>query len=279
MDGFSSVSEEKLPSDFVMQRHRPAPMPHAHVHGHVEIILPVGCQLTYQTQMGPYSAPDNMISVLWGQIPHRVSEITGNGEILIANLPLSDLLSWSMPEFFLAELFAGSLVVAKSTDELDVGLFARWHQDYNSNDHNLITVARMELQLRLRRQSIVGWKTDGDTTFQQDKSSQQSIRVQKMIRFMAENYRLPLSVSDIASHAGVSEGHAMGIFQRILNTSIKSYLTKLRLHHARASLANGNDKILSIALDSGFGSLSRFYEVFVSETGQTPRAFRQSQKP
>lgn len=278
MDGFSGVLEEKLPANFVMQRHRPTPMRKAHVHGHVEIILPIGCQLTYQTQIGPCVAPDNMISVLWGQIPHRVSHIDGNGEILIANLPLSDLLSWSMPEVFLAELFAGSLVVAKTADALDAGLFARWFDDYTGKDATLVAVARMELQLRLRRQSIRGWKTNTAPHQSQRTATQQSIRVQKMIRFMAENYRSPLTVQDIASHAGVSEGHAMGMFQRILNTSIKSYLTKLRLHHARASLANGNDKILSIALDAGFGSLSRFYEVFVSETGQTPRAFRQSQK-
>lgn len=278
MEGFSGVAEEKLPADFVMQRHRPLPMRNAHVHGHVEILLPVGCSLTYQTQMGPCYAPDGIISVLWGQIPHRVSDIDGNGEILIANLPLSDLLSWSMPEFFLAELFAGTLVVAKNRDSLDPGLFERWCNDYVGSDKNLIAVARMELQLRLRRQSILGWEANSRPKQIIAPSTQQSIRVQKMIRFMAEHYRTPLTVGDIASHAGVSEGHAMGMFQRILNTSIKSYLTKLRLHHARAALTNGNDKILSIALDSGFGSLSRFYEVFVAETGQTPRAFRQSTK-
>lgn len=278
MDGFSGVAEEKLPADFVMQRHRPQPMRTAHVHGHVEILLPLGCTLTYQTQMAHCLAPDGVISVLWGQIPHRVSHIEGDGEILIANLPLSNLLSWSMPEFFLAELFAGTLVVAKNADPLDPGLFARWCSDYVGSDKNLIDVARMELQLRLRRQSILGWKTTSGTMQATTPNTQQSVRVHKMIRFMAEHYRTPLTVKDIASHAGVSESHAMGMFQRMLNTSIKSYLTKLRLHHARAALTNGNDKILSIALDSGFGSLSRFYEVFVAETGQTPRAFRQSTK-
>jgi AraC-like DNA-binding protein len=41
-------------------------------------------------------------------------------------------------------------------------------------------------------------------------------------------------------------------------------------------LVNGDDKILNIALDSGFGSVSRFYEIFVRDTGITPRAYRRS---
>ena len=55
-----------------------------------------------------------------------------------------------------------------------------------------------------------------------------------------------------------------------------SYLTKLRLYHAKSALVGSSDKILTIAMDSGFGSLSRFYEVFVKDTGQTPQNFRQS---
>ena len=108
-----------------MQRHRPAPMPVAHVHGHVEILLPVGCTVTYLTQTGSVRALDGRISVLWGQIPHRVSAIDGDGEILIANLPLSELLSWSMPEVFLARLFAGELVTANSSHSMDTEQFGR----------------------------------------------------------------------------------------------------------------------------------------------------------
>jgi AraC-like DNA-binding protein len=68
----------------------------------------------------------------------------------------------------------------------------------------------------------------------------------------------------------------MSLFQKTLETSINSYLTNLRLHHARTMLVNGDDKILNIALDSGFGSASRFYEIFVRDTGITPRAYRRS---
>ena len=97
-----------------------------------------------------------------------------------------------------------------------------------------------------------------------------------MIRFMAEHYTQPISVSDIAGAGGVSDGYAMGLFQKAFGTSITSYLTKLRIYHAKSALIETDEKILTIALDSGFGSLSRFYEVFSQDAGQTPQNYRRA---
>lgn len=101
-------------------------------------------------------------------------------------------------------------------------------------------------------------------------------RVHDMIRYMAEHYTQNITIKDIAAAGGVSEGYAMGLFQKSLSMSITSYLTKLRLYHAKSALIETNEKILNIALDSGFGSLSRFYEVFNQDTATTPQSFRQA---
>jgi AraC family transcriptional regulator, melibiose operon regulatory protein len=263
---------------FVMQRHVPEVMPAVHTHGHVEILLPINCHIAYLTQLGLNIAPANHLCVLWGQIPHRVTEIMGDGEVMIANLPLAELLSWSLPEVFLARFFAGQLVVSNNVEPLDPGHFGRWHADYVDKDLALIDVARIEIQLRLRRQSISGWRSGVARPIElASKGGRAASRVQTMIRFIAEHYRQPICVADVANAAGVSKGHAMSLFRIALETSINGYLTHLRLHHARTMLVNGDDKILNIALDSGFGSLSRFYEIFVRETGVTPKAYRQSQ--
>ena len=268
---------EMQAAGFIMQRHKPEVMPDLHSHGHVEILLPVDCRLSYQTQLGLNIAPANHLCVLWGQIPHRLTKVVGDGEIMIANLPLAELLSWSMPEVFLAQLFAGQLVVSNEPEPLDPGHFGRWHADYCDADLNLIDVARMELQLRLRRQSIAGWHSGISRPLEIVASgARTAARVQSMIRFIAENYKNSITVADVAEAAGISKGHAMILFQKTLETSINSYLTNLRLHHARTMLVNGDDKILNIALDSGFGSVSRFYEIFVRDTGITPRAYRRS---
>ncbi|MDA9639483.1 helix-turn-helix transcriptional regulator [SAR116 cluster bacterium] len=94
---------------------------------------------------------------------------------------------------------------------------------------------------------------------------------------MSENYRLPTTVADIAAEAGISKGHAMTLFQKQMNTSMISYLNELRLRHAQSALANSNEKIVNIAFDAGFGSMSQFYEVFQRATGDSPQVWRNSQ--
>ena len=55
---------------------------------------------------------------------------------------------------------------------------------------------------------------------------------------------------------------------------IKEHITRIRLSHAQMLLSNSDAKILSIAMDSGFGSLSSFYEAFQSHLDTTPSVFR-----
>ena len=101
-----------------------------------------------------------------------------------------------------------------------------------------------------------------------------SQHVHKMIRFLAENYTNPISVADVAAAASISTGYAMGAFKKSLGQSINGYLNQLRLHHAKVALIDRGEKVITVALDSGFGSLSRFYEVFIADTGKTPQQFR-----
>jgi transcriptional regulator GlxA family with amidase domain len=48
----------------------------------------------------------------------------------------------------------------------------------------------------------------------------------------------------------------------------------LRLQHAQALLIDTNEPILNIALKAGFGSISRFYDIFNREYHKTPQQFR-----
>lgn len=258
-----------------MQRHEPQVMPDNHSHSHVEILLPVGCDLTYLTQMGPVVAKDGFINVLWGQIPHRLSQIDRSGEVFIANLPLPELLSWSMPDRFLSALFTGQVISSTRREDADSLHFKRWHDDYTSRDSELIQIARQELHLRLRRQSFAGWHLGQEAELTRGRAKfRPSQHVHKMIRFLAEHYTQPISVADVADAANISTGYAMGAFKQSLGQSINSYLNQLRLHHAKVALIDSSGKVITIALDSGFGSLSRFYEVFIADTGQTPQQFR-----
>lgn len=277
-DNFLEINDEIhetrfFPEGYFMQRHKPVVMEKMHTHGHVEVLLPDGCELTYLTQTGTFKTHDQSLHILWGQIPHRVTKVKGVGNIYIANLPLHEILSMQFPESFLSKLFTGQLIHARQKDTMDISLFKKWISDYSSKNIQKISISKLELRCRLTRQMIDEWNYNEK---HYSKPNKQTSKLQLMIKFLAENYSEPLNVKIIASAGGVSEGYAMSLFQKKLNKNITTYLNQLRLHHAKSALIDGNDKISNIAHDSGFGSLSRFYEVFLKETGLSPSQYRKS---
>ena len=277
-DNFLEINDEIhetrfFPEGYFMQRHKPVVMEKMHTHGHVEVLLPDGCELTYLTQNGIFKTHDQSLHILWGQIPHRVTKVKGVGNIYIANLPLHEILSMQFPESFLSKLFTGQLIHARQKDTMDISLFKKWISDYSSKNIQKISISKLELRCRLTRQMIDEWNYNEK---HYSKPNKQTSKLQLMIKFLAENYSEPLNVKIIASAGGVSEGYAMSLFQKKLNKNITTYLNQLRLHHAKSALIDGNDKISNIAHDSGFGSLSRFYEVFLKETGLSPSEYRKN---
>ena len=277
------ISSARLfPDGFFMQKHVPVVMQASHKHNHVEVMLPVRCAIHFETHAGPAVAQDTELCLLWGQLPHRVTDIQGDGFIYIANLPLQEILALDMSEDITEALVSGQLVTASCANASDVMLFEGWVSDYESAHQVKMGLARTELQCRLRRQCLDGWQLMNHVTpiseLKKIKApAKQMARVQKMIRFMTEHYTGPITVADITKAGGVSAGYGIGLFQKTIGMSMTTYLTKLRLYHAKSALVDSQEKIVTIAMDSGFGSLSRFYEVFAKETGLTPQNYRRAQ--
>jgi len=66
----------------------------------------------------------------------------------------------------------------------------------------------------------------------------------------------------------------MNVFRKSTGMTLMKYLTLLRLSRAQAMLVSGKDNILSIAMESGFGSVSAFNKAFRQIAGIPPSGFR-----
>jgi len=57
---------------------------------------------------------------------------------------------------------------------------------------------------------------------------------------------------------------------------VDDYLVNRRIETAMLALQSTDEKVLSIALSSGFNDLSHFNRSFKARTGQSPSAFRKT---
>jgi AraC-like DNA-binding protein len=99
-------------------------------------------------------------------------------------------------------------------------------------------------------------------------------RVEEIARYVAQNYTRPLSLEEIGREVNLHPNYAMNLFRRSFGATILEYIIQHRLSHAQRLLATTDRLILDVALDSGFGSLSRFNEAFKKAFGCTPRDYR-----
>jgi AraC family transcriptional regulator len=84
----------------------------------------------------------------------------------------------------------------------------------------------------------------------------------------------PLTLDEMAAHAGVSRSHLSRIFPVATGYSISAYQRGRRLTEAARELAGGAPDILLVALDAGYSSHEAFTRAFRDQFGVTPEEVR-----
>ncbi|MHA4811211.1 helix-turn-helix domain-containing protein [Flavitalea flava] len=95
------------------------------------------------------------------------------------------------------------------------------------------------------------------------------------IDFVVNSYLLqPVSVAELANLSNCSLAKFKRDFQRIYNSSPRTWISRKRLEHACMLLRNTDMPVTGIALDCGFESTSYFIRLFKKEYMCTPREQR-----
>lgn len=270
------------PDRLLVERHRPLRFrtPYHH-HTSIEINFLEGCNLEYSFSGRAVTLPSNRITIFWGAAPHCVTDVEGAGVITNVYLSLGRLLHWSLPSEMVNALLAGCVISAKTCPDSDVHLFERLFLERDREEVPWRRLHLAEIETRLRRIALEGWDEllDAYGDSQTLMAPVASMRhVELMIRFVADNHSRPINVGEIVEAANLSQGHAMKLFRQIMGRSIKAHLTQTRLSHACMLLHETDAKIVSIAYDCGFRSLSSFYCAFACAYGVSPARYRKDNR-
>ena len=98
--------------------------------------------------------------------------------------------------------------------------------------------------------------------------------VAKALWYVENNFAGELTLDRIADVAGVSRYHVSRAFGEAIGRPITRYVRGRRLTEAAKALASGASDILTVALESGYGSHEAFTRAFREQFGQTPESVR-----
>lgn len=108
----------------------------------------------------------------------------------------------------------------------------------------------------------------------QCRSTVGEVNIKKLIIYIHEHYRQPISVEDLAQSIPISKRACFRLFQEKLHTTPADFIRSYRLQKACQLLAHGNDSVTQIASQCGLGSSSYFGKIFRETYQCTPLEYR-----
>lgn len=116
------------------------------------------------------------------------------------------------------------------------------------------------------------------STDEKEQAHAASDKVKEIVSYINVNYAEKLSLDEIAEKFYSSKYYLAHSFKKQLGISIGNYIKEVRLFHSLRMLESTNDKIVTIALESGFPNVRSFNEAFKIRYKLTPVEFREERQ-
>lgn len=280
MVSFDSSRPEFAPYGFTCELWTPTPMKRPDRHNEIELNLLKQGSLTYLLGGNNVTIPAGRLAIFWAAIPHQIISSKDKTEYYVATIPLAWFLQCQFPPHFVDAILHARVVLDPEprTRGGDLEMFERWVHDLESPQASRRRVAFLEIESRLLRfaQAVpVEMPTGRDLKVGKLMIETGGLnRVEQMALFIAQHYTDKITADEISKAAGLHPNYAMALFKKALGITLIDCVTQHRVSHAQRLLATSDEKIIEVALNSGFTSLSRFHEAFKQWCGCSPKEYR-----
>ena len=274
---------ERAPNTLVVAHEQPGVMARPHWHAHVEVNFVLRGAMQYRVLGHPVRLERGALALFWGGLPHQVVDTSEDPEFVAVHLPLVNFFRLRLPYSFQNRLIHGAMLTTLVPDEGDFLSFDRWCAYLRSGDQARIDHAVDELLLRIERIPFEPFRlvdplSDGTAAAAQGDPLAFG-KIRHICDFITDNFRRDIDAADIAISVDIHPKYAMSIFRKSTGMTLNEYLSLLRLSYAQAMLIKDDANVLSVAMESGFGSLSAFNKSFRKICGKSPSDFRRDYRP
>jgi AraC-like DNA-binding protein len=255
-------------------------MKSAHAHDEIELNLSEAGPLHYLIGGRVQTLPAGRLGLFWASTPHQLIGVDPAARLIWMTIPLTTFLSWKLPGPLLGPLFRNEIVSApgdhdqhrRHDQDLDRAVMLRWADELDrSSEH--AQIVELEARAALHRLAL-GLEPAGGDHDHPGPARFEGTPVAVMAGYLSRSFREPIQVADVAAAAHLSPQHAMDLFHRTIGLTIGGYLLQCRIAEAQRLLLTTDAAVTRIALESGFGSLSRFHAAFKAATRTTPARYR-----
>lgn len=254
-----------------------------HMHSQIELNFVLSGRMTYWFDGRELTVDENRLCLFWGMIPHQVIDRQDDTRFVCLYVPMSVFLGFPSLSRFRDAVFRGAVIEALDIRSWDREVFLRWRDELLSGDDEAMEIVRSELTARVMRIEREGWRDLRQQGAAIPSSGQRDadwvVHVEKMLRFIGEGALSDISAEDVGRAAGLHPNYAMTLFRKAVGMTINQAINRHRLDTAQSLLIATDLPITEVAYESGFGSLSTFYEAFQRRFKEKPVQYRRRMRP
>ncbi len=254
-----------------------------HMHSQIELNFVLEGHMTYLFDGRELTVDENRLCLFWGMIPHQVIDRAEGTRFVCLYVPMSVLLGFPNLSRFRDAVFRGAVIEALDMRPWDRDVFLRWREELLSRDPEAMEIVRSELTARVMRIEREGWRDLREQGSAILSSGQRDadwvVHVEHMLRFIGEGALGDISAEDVGRAAGLHPNYAMTLFRKAVGMTINQAIIRHRLDTAQSLLIATELPITEVAYESGFRSLSTFYDAFQKRFREKPVQFRRRMRP
>jgi AraC family transcriptional regulator, melibiose operon regulatory protein len=238
-----------------------------HRHNEIELNYVEQGAVTYLYAGSEITIEHNQHAVFWGAVPHQLIHCAGVTTIDIATIPLEAVLQWELPQTFIAGLLAGEFfrIGGEHLPAYGANMYHQWHRDMEIEESRL---ALMEVNALLHRCAR------SDRLPAAPLPARATNTARQMAQFITRHFQQPLSVREVAEVVGLHPHYAMAVFKQAFDMTMINYLTQQRVAFVQQRLLTTDEKVIDIAYEAGFQTVSHFYASFNQLCGCSPGKYR-----
>jgi transcriptional regulator GlxA family with amidase domain len=118
-------------------------------------------------------------------------------------------------------------------------------------------------------------RTLSSSSFARTGTTTESRRVNKVQKYINENYKNEIHLNDMADLVNMSPASFSRFFKLRTGRSLTDYITDIRIGHATRMLVDTTTTIAEIGYSCGFNNLSNFNRIFKKKKACSPKEFRE----
>jgi len=278
---FDHRRPDLAPYGFTCELWKAAVMRRPDRHDEIELNLLLRGSLTYLLGGARVRLPAGRLGAFWAALPHQIIGLEKSPEYFVITMPLPWFLQCQLPSNLVDRLLHGQFVTDPNNNrlELDLGLCRQWVEDLEDTNGQPTAAAMLEMQARLLRFAATLPSTSAKGAPSRIVLGEGGAnKAEQMATYIARHYQEPLTIEDVARKVHLHPNYAMTLFKRTFHTSLYDYLTHYRIAQAQRLLATTDEKVIDVALESGFRTPSRFYDAFRQACGCSPRQYRRDHR-